>query len=418
MRLRTISLALAAAAIMVLGLAGGALAFHDGGVASCNGCHTMHNSSGNAQMYTGKAQFDGVEFLLKGSDQSSACLSCHGSGSTRSGYHVFTTFASYPAAAPQQHTPGGDFTWLLVGTSTDPAVHSTKGHNIIAADFGLTADSRAAMGTSPGGSYPNSSFNCISCHDPHGRYRVDSTGAVILPQIGQTFAATSGSGSYGDVAAAGEAVGVYRILGGKGYLPVSVAAVNPALAFDANTDPPVAVAPSSYNVTIGDVTVAYGQGMSEWCANCHANIHNDTYPTILRHPAGDGAKLTTAVAANYNAYVKTGDLTGAGGAAAYWPLVPFEQGSTDKPTLLGYTTTPVGADTTKNVMCLSCHRAHASGFNAMLRWNNTLMVAGGAYVAPPGGFDNVQTPAAYYDKPVSDFAAEQRSLCNKCHVKD
>jgi hypothetical protein len=26
--------------------------------------------------------------------------------------------------------------------------------------------------------------------------------------------------------------------------------------------------------------------------------------------------------------------------------------------------------------------------------------------------------AAYYDRPATRFAAEQRSLCNKCHAKD
>jgi len=164
--------------------------------------------------------------------------------------------------------------------------------------------------------------------------------------------------------------------------------------------------------------VAYGAGMSEWCSNCHSSIHNDAYPTNLRHPSGDGAKLTAGVVANYNAYVKSGDLTGLGGSAAYWPLVPFEQGVTDVTTLLGYVTAPEEASTSKNVMCLSCHRAHASGFNSMLRWNNTLMVVGGVYVPPSGGFTDVQTLAAYYDKPASDFAGEQRSLCNKCHAKD
>ncbi len=34
----------ALAAILTLGLAGTATAFHGGGVAHCDGCHSMHNS--------------------------------------------------------------------------------------------------------------------------------------------------------------------------------------------------------------------------------------------------------------------------------------------------------------------------------------------------------------------------------------
>jgi predicted CXXCH cytochrome family protein len=412
MRLRTISLALAAAAIMVLGLAATGVAFHDGGVASCGSCHSMHNSANGVAKVPGSTQFQGVDYLLVNTDQSSTCLSCHGSGANRSGYHVWTALTDFAAGVPAQHTPGGDFTWLKVGTSTSTSTHDSKGHNIIAADFGLGLDSR--LTESPGGNYPSASFNCISCHDPHGRTRITSTGAIVTPSIGSAVDPIFDSGSYGDLPTAGKAVGVYRILGGANYKPDSI--TDNSLAFA--TTAPVAVAPSSYNVTIGDVPVAYGQGMSEWCANCHSGIHNDQYPTNLRHPSGNNADLTAGVVANYNAYVMSGDLSGTGGSTAYWPLVPFEHGEADLATLLGYTTTSAEASTSKNVMCLSCHRAHASGFNSMLRWNNTFMVVGGVYANPAGGFTAAQTLGAYYDKPASDFASEQRSLCNKCHAKD
>ncbi len=31
---------------------------------------------------------------------------------------------------------------------------------------------------------------------------------------------------------------------------------------------------------------------------------------------------------------------------------------------------------------------------------------------------SAETQAAYYDRPVTQFASYQRALCNKCHVKD
>jgi len=39
-----ISLLVVVAALMIMGVAATTYAFHDGGVADCEGCHTMHNS--------------------------------------------------------------------------------------------------------------------------------------------------------------------------------------------------------------------------------------------------------------------------------------------------------------------------------------------------------------------------------------
>ncbi len=52
--------------------------------------------------------------------------------------------------------------------------------------------------------------------------------------------------------------------------------------------------------------------MSEWCANCHTGMHQDSYTSGmagLRHPAGNGAKLTADIVTNYNAYVSSGIMT-------------------------------------------------------------------------------------------------------------
>jgi hypothetical protein len=74
-------------------------------------------------------------------------------------------------------------------------------------------------------------------------------------------------------------------------------------------------------------------------------------------------------------------------------------------------------------MCLTCHRAHASAFPEMLRWNmeTTFIASNGAYPngtagATPKGSAVYQ--AGYYDRPPTVFASFQRVLCNKCHVQD
>ncbi len=417
---KTYIAALAGAGLATLALSGSAMAFHDGGVARCEGCHSMHNSYGNAVHDTNLAtQGTSGAYLLKGSDQSSACLNCHGSGTSTSSYHVATE-GSVAGSVPQQFTPGGDFSWTKVDCSGDATRNSFRGHNIISADSGFVADSRAGMVTSPGGTYPNANFHCSSCHDPHGRYRVLADGTVAT-----TGASVIASGSYTSSPAptATDAVGAYRILAGVGYSPKSLANAGVSHAFV--NDVPTAIAPSTYNTTaaLGGVRVAYGSGMSEWCANCHGGFHDGsqaTSGTINRHPSGNSDKLGATIAGNYNSYVKSGDMTGTQ-ATSFLALVPFEAGlgQNDRAALAALVATTAGPDATANVMCLSCHRAHASGHDSMVRWNHkgTFLAQAGAY-SSESGLEPLQRVASYQNKPASDFAQNQRSLCNKCHAKD
>src|SRR5271157_5623885 len=110
--------------------------------------------------------------------------------------------------------------------------------------------------------------------------------------------------------------------------------------------------------------------MSEWCSNCHANGCSGSYG----HAVCSSARFGRVIAANYNAYLKSGDINGME-SRSYTSLVPFEEGTDDLSLLEQhangdgkYTSGPVpGA----NVMCLTCHRAHASAWDHMARWNMT-----------------------------------------------
>jgi len=416
-----LGLVIMAAAILTVGLSGMAYAFHEGGVGTCEGCHTMHNSIGDATVIKGGTQFQGVAYLLKGSDQSSTCLNCH-SGTTQSSRRVFTT-GSIAGVGPANYTPGGDYAWLTKTFTASSTLHTSAipgdrlGHNIIAKDFSLVAD--ATLQKAPGGTYSRDNLTCISCHDPHPAARQDASGTISYRGTGPII----GSGSYGPITLTGtEKMGVYRLLGGNGYVPKSY---NGGPAF--SNDPPIAVAPSTYNrkETSTDTRVAYGKGMSEWCKNCHTAIHNDGLSAKLIHPASNAAVLTPTVVGNYNTYLKSGDLGGAQ-ATAYMSLVPFEEGNTDLTQLQSHagagTGSTAGPSTGKeNVMCVSCHRTHASGFRYMTRWDNDseFITEASAYlVAADGGRNATEYLAAMYDRPASNYATYQRSLCNKCHVKD
>lgn len=363
--------------------AGSAMAFHNGGVAHCDGCHSMHNSPENP--VTGVP--NGT--LLKGSDASSTCLNCH-DGAAR--YHINSADGS-------NTNEGGDFYWVanpytvIVRGNPYTFGGDNAGHNVVAFDFGMTADANPDNATAPGGTYSASLLGCTSCHDAHGQV-LDGTKGGQLP--------ISVSGSYGETVPTGTIAGNYRILGDSMY----EAGDHSGDGFTFTNDAPVALA-NSYD----GATTRYGSGMSEWCANCHSDYINS--PT--KHPVPEPLN---GLSANYNSYVATGDFTGTQ-ATSYDELVPFETGATDNASLdLTSTAGPVpGAQ----VMCLTCHRAHASANNNAGRWDFEV-----EFVAESHALQSADVPATaavYYANGASvDVATRygeyQRSLCNKCHVQD
>jgi len=381
MKVTKLAILAIAATLITFGISGTTLAFHDGGVARCDGCHTMHNSlDGADDTVAGTIGGD----LTKGSDPSSTCLNCHNGGG--GGYHVNSTDGT-------NFTGGGDFYWLTktftwtAHGSNYASAGDDHGHNIVAADFGLTPD--ATLTTAPGGTFNAGSLGCTSCHDPHGK-KVGA-GAIEV------------SGSYGADPTLAE-TGNFRLLGDIGYAAGSgvtfLSAVPTATSFSRNPET--------------DVNhVDYGQDMSEWCANCHG-----TFSGGQRHPAGNDEHLSNdSIASNYNAYVATGDLSGLQ-ATSLLALVPFERGTND-PTALT-TDTTVGPDANSNVMCLSCHRAHASAFQNAGRWDfHTEFIADSHPTATDGGVTGDDVLNSYYGRDmVASMGEFQRGLCNKCHLQD
>ncbi len=361
-------LILAAAAVLVTGAP--ALAFHDGGVAACNGCHTMHNSSNGQPMnYKADGTIGGTPVgtgytdLLLFQNKSDVCLRCHGNNTASYG-----VWSSDPAApnVVRANRGGGDYVFLQEdnindgrGGATNPILGHAAGHSVISGIKGTSAD--PVLTTSPGGTFAAANLACTSCHDPHG-------------------------------------TGSYRLLYQSGQ------SVNTAVftsTFDADG--------IALSTTVGESATnhnAYKGGISGWCGTCHGNFHAKSGNLI--HPSGE--PLGDDIATAYNLYKGTADCIanpptgtlpcGSGvQATAYLPQVPFADASAT-------ITSTAGPTSNSAVACISCHRAHATSAPNAGRWDfNILGIAtdgniSGSYKIP---------------NPYDDY---QRSLCNKCHSKD
>jgi len=354
-------------------LAAPAFAYHDGGVAHCNGCHTMHNSQNGLPMNipTGTgAQLpvgQGYPDLLLYSSATDVCLDCHDGGGS---YHVWSPDMKNPGSAERG---GGDFTFLEEtniydghGGATNPTLGESSGHSVISGIHNTVADS--VLTTSPGGTYPAADMHCTSCHDPHG------TGSYrLLYQTGQVSSHSSGDINW-DTTWVADGVSIF---GGP------------------ETD-------VSHN--------AYISGSGEWCATCHAGLHLGGTGSLV-HPAGEQGYMDSRQIQVYNSYRGTTDCLdnppnggpcGSGTAVdAYYALVPFEDASAAVASEAG----PTGSS---RVVCISCHRAHATSGPDAGRWdfNVTFLVEdgdeSGSWAMPGGSYED----------------ANQRSLCNKCHSQD
>ena len=386
-----IFIGLLAAVLLCLGFGVTAQAFHDGGVAHCDGCHTMHNSEDGESIIEGGTVGVTGDSLTKGTDPSSTCLVCH---EEIGSYHVLS-----PTATITNLTPGGDFQWLkktftwMVRGNPVTRKGESFGHNVIAADYGLVQDS--VLDKAPGGEFQSAWLSCSSCHDPHGK-KVYKIGPIV------------DSGSYGAQPTGTTDVGNYRLLADIGYMP------GPGVQY--NVRPPIAR--TGRFVPESDAAhTDFGKGMSEWCATCHTKFLAGGKGEH-KHPASNTATLGQGkIDQNYNAYVSTGDLGGSVNDAFDF-LVPFERQAATTADLDEKTS--MGPDSNSNVMCLSCHRAHVSAFPNAGRWDfETEFLVDSHPKDSDSGAVAGDELASYYNNVIATRYNEgQRSLCNKCHIQD
>ena len=180
------------------------------------------------------------------------------------------------------------------------------------------------------------------------------------------------------------------MLGGKGYLPKSLIG-----GFAFVYDPPAAVAPDQLNrseAINADPRGLRGRhvGVVQELPPEHA--YYVAYPGNDQPASPDGQRRQDSAPSRRTTtikYIKTGDLSGLANTS-YLSLVPFEEGTADYAALKTHAKSDdswlAGPDTYgSQVMCLTCHRAHASGWDGIMRWNaETNFIVNNGFYAQEG----------------------------------
>jgi len=320
----------------------------------CSNCHTMHNSqSGSPMAMTGNntaTKLCHKDLLRK------SCVGCHtGTNAGVIGSSHGSTpyvFSTTPPIYGVNTLAGGNFYWVL----KDP----TKGHNCLSIP-GMQPD--PYLSEAPGMPNAASGTKCASCHR-----RIESCMSCHNPKHHANDKSSPVVGKSG---------GFYRFLNSS-FHPNDTTGV---IGIE-DDDWEYTVSSSDHNEYMGCNNL-YGyddNSMSNYCAGCHQHFHGIQWTDTNGKVVADGKSpwfmhptslaLSDATGDEYQ-YYNNGN--------GYSPLAPVAR---DPNRLLSMThsTSQVwvkkGESEGDQVMCLSCHRAHGSPYQDMLRWDYKACISG------------------------------------------
>lgn len=374
----------------------------------CYDCHTIHDSEDGAPVSGGP-----YPRLLTLPTATDICIQCHMyPASSAFNAPTVMTFTGNPPATVAM--PAGDFYWSMM--------YPERGHNP-GKSLGVQSavmPSDAVLTVSPGGNYSIEDWDCTSCHDPHNRFGENVTawrqvkrkinGVVHTGDETVGFGVETYGGNQGPTTPGYEPIlsnsrGDLQN-GGLDYKNVRKDG-NPlegANLFQKESD-------TNKNV--------YRGGFSSFCASCHGDFHGGNGETRTAdnpntRTGGAWVKHPTNVAMN--------EAGSKYGIATYTAVVTNKQGTSPNP--VGYDwkyplVQPTNDFTVKKniasandlatakgedrLMCLSCHKAHASKYANMTRWD----AAAHSFIA--NGASDFTGAVSSGDNPAYG--------CGKCHQK-
>jgi hypothetical protein len=325
----------------------------------CSNCHTMHNSQNGTIIVTEGPQ----PYLLN----KFGCLGCH--GQIPGGSYNIIPLGNVPQVlhAAATDLAGGNFAYIAgvkkPATGTDS---NTAGHNVV--DTGVIDTDYAAVGAiippgdqhSVGDDIKLNNFTCSGIYGCHGARAVtDKFIAIKGAHHTDDTVLKFGSIAEGNQ---GSSTGLsYRFLNG-----VHGGEDSDWQATTSSTDH------NEYKGAISmgtsSATAPAGNTISGLCAECHGYFHGtgsdecSSASPWLRHPTD--IVLPSDTNKDYRLY-----NSGTGTNNPYSLVAPVARADS----LDNNYTTPKGTVTPGSndaiIMCLSCHRAHASPYFKMMRWD-------------------------------------------------
>ncbi len=343
---------------------------------NCVNCHTMHNSQNGLPMAidaTGNPQTQPIAQLLRAD-----CIPCHSGpvdvtqplGRTNQFGAPIVLGNTDPTGQGGTLTlAGGDFWWVATGT---PSRSDTKGHNvagiapvdtIITFPNGQTPpgwDSVAPIPT-PGalndGTIHNGAatwsnqLTCAGLYGCHGNHSdADQMAGIRGAHHGNVPGTAGGTNTQANNPTS--LGGSYRFLGG----------INGLEHVNWNYNESSASHNEYYGVD-GNTAYANKRTISYACAQCHGNFHSDigTSATVwLRHPTD----IVLPAIGEYGTYNPDA-------AGVYSVEAPVARGTVPATSSATVTEGDGTGATGAIVMCISCHRAHSSPIDDILRWQYT-----------------------------------------------
>ena len=304
----------------------------------CSSCHTMHHSQdGGALSQWGE---DGPYHALLTTD----CAGCH-MGTNNGGDIPFVISASEPSYQATGTEPGantlagGNFFWVAA-TGIDSRGHNVEGltapDNALLSPPGFDGSRAAVDGSIPAdGSWPEGrQVGCAGTYGCHGTHSQDNPVAAVNGGHHQ--------GRGGAITSPGpEPAAGYRMLVGiAGYEDPQ---------WELNVDS------SAHNQYKGADGTRDDSTISSLCIRCHGEFHNQGSSSWIRHPV-DYDMANTAADSEVRGY--------GGDTHQYQPAVPVASFNVSRP--LSQVSMQGGEAI---VTCLSCHRAHGSPYDKMMRFN-------------------------------------------------